>query len=60
MGMKIWLSSFLNSVLDALEWSALRPGRSTQRKVCPVLIKLEIGWAQSRSGLFGEEDNLCQ
>jgi len=34
IGMEIWLNSSLNTVPDALEWSASRPERFNPREVC--------------------------
>jgi len=53
---EVQLHTFLTSTLVGGEWSASRPGRFAPERT-PGSHRIEVGWAQIRSGRCGEEKN---
>jgi len=44
-GSRVWLDSFLTTVLDGGEWLTSRPGHFNRGKIKTVFIQYETGWA---------------
>jgi hypothetical protein len=58
VGVEIQLHLFLTAALDGGEWSASCPGRFNLReRTCSHLINVRVGWFQSQSEHFGNEEN---
>jgi hypothetical protein len=59
-GIEAYFHLFLTSALDGVIGQFHNSGRFTSSTITPVTVEYGAGWAQSRSGHFGEARNLTE